>query len=320
MAQFEAQQLPEASGVEARGCPLWRRAVLHAVKFAGRSDDRLDLLAIPFGAPEEWGGRDTDGEYFTPATDLCLDWYPDRMPLLFQHGLDPDVGLAPVGHVQKRTLTADIDGVWVQAQLDKSSRYFESIKELVKQRKLYGSSGAAPHLVRTDKATGEILVWPWAEQSLTPTPANLLSRVSPVDLAKHYKQAHLPTPEARELFPPADGREFADVDNYTLPISTATYVREALVRFNSYRWADASALRAGARRIIQACERFGIEVPETVAQAAKSYQNTVTLGRAALAELDLLRGTLERAETVRTRLSHRQRQDLELLRLARAAY
>ena len=32
-----------------------------------------------------WNGRDLQGEFFTPQTEVGLDWY-ERRPLLYHHG------------------------------------------------------------------------------------------------------------------------------------------------------------------------------------------------------------------------------------------
>jgi hypothetical protein len=34
------------------------------------------VLAIPFGGP--FKGKDLDGEYFSPRTDVRPDWFPGR--------------------------------------------------------------------------------------------------------------------------------------------------------------------------------------------------------------------------------------------------
>jgi len=68
-------------------------------------------------------------------------------------------------------------GVWVEAQLKMRDAYEQSIYDLAAKGKLGWSSGAPSHLV-TRKAVEvkgtnvhEILTWPIAEGSLTPTPA-----------------------------------------------------------------------------------------------------------------------------------------------------
>ena len=48
-----------------------------------------------------WGDesrRDLHGEYFTPGTELALDWYTHR-PVLYHHGLDGAVKSALVGAI-----------------------------------------------------------------------------------------------------------------------------------------------------------------------------------------------------------------------------
>jgi hypothetical protein len=164
-----------------------------AVKFADGSDDHLRILAIPFGGPLPGGvnGKDTDGEFFTPRTDLCLDWFPDQRPLLYDHGMDDGPGLSVIGRVEMKSLATDDAGHWVEAQLDRRNKYYQHIKQLIARDALNGSTGALPYLVRTAK-DGEILRWPWVEQSLTPIPANLYSKVSVGETAKHYKSAGIP--------------------------------------------------------------------------------------------------------------------------------
>lgn len=157
-----------------------------AIKFAKGTDDVLEILAVPFHGPIR--GKDTDGEFFSKNTDLCLDWFPDSRPLLYHHGLDSGPGVAAVGKVDSTTAKEADDGWWVQAQLDKSNAYFEAISKLVADGKLFASSGAMPHLTLKAR-TGEILRWPWVELSLTPTPANLFARVEPAAAKAHYTAA-----------------------------------------------------------------------------------------------------------------------------------
>lgn len=147
---------------------------LDAVKFADPEETIVVGHGIPFDGPFN-GGKDLDGEFFTKSTDFCLDWYADR-PLLFHHGRDKTLERTVIGRV--KTHEIQDEGVWVEAQLDVSSKYFEAIKRLVKAGKLFFSSGAVPHLVVTDRKSGEIKVWPWIEMTLTPTPSNFLAQAS----------------------------------------------------------------------------------------------------------------------------------------------
>jgi len=151
---------------------VWQEAIFmtSAVKFAEGSDSIIEGYGIPFGGPAYLGGKDFHGESFGPDTDLALEWFPNEgRPFLFHHGLDDELKASVVGRQISRTVTDA--GHWVQVQLDKRSQYWDRIKQLVDADGLSFSSGAIPHLVKTDK-DGSIKSWPWVELSGTPTPAN----------------------------------------------------------------------------------------------------------------------------------------------------
>jgi hypothetical protein len=131
------------------------------------------VLAIPFGGPLK-GGRDLDGEYFSPRTDPKPNWFKEH-PVLFHHGQDAVVGAEDVGIEEE--ITKESDGWWANLWLDRSSRYFAQLDALIRAGKMFGSSGSMAHLVRK-AADGEILVWPHVEQTLTPTPANIFARIT----------------------------------------------------------------------------------------------------------------------------------------------
>lgn len=159
-----------------------------AVKFAEGADDLIEGLAVPFGGPIN--GKDFDGEFFSPSTDLALAWFSE-IPLLYAHGRDPGVEIEVVGRVKSREMTDT--GAWAKAQLDKSSKYFEAIKKLIDDGKLFFSSGAMGHLAQTNKKSGEILRWPWVELSLVVNPSNLLATVEKAKAVKHFEDAGLET-------------------------------------------------------------------------------------------------------------------------------
>jgi len=152
-----------------------------AVKFAEGSDTELIGLLAPYGGP--FNGSDIQGERFSAKTDFCFDWFTER-PLLYHHGLDPDVGTAVVGRI--KALPIDDVGVWMKAQLDKGSKYYAAIKKLIEQGALQLSSGAMSHLTKVAK-TGDILRWPLVEGTLTPTPANFLATVDFATAKAHFK-------------------------------------------------------------------------------------------------------------------------------------
>lgn len=117
-----------------------------------------------------WGDeqrRDLQGEYFTPDTELGLDWYP-RRPVLYHHGLGDTPGPVMIGQIDH--LRPDDTGVWVEAQLDLRNQWARAVLDLVQRDALGWSSGSLPHLVDVANS-GCIRRWPIVEGSLTPTPA-----------------------------------------------------------------------------------------------------------------------------------------------------
>ena len=172
---------------------------MKALKFLDTDKTMLRGLALPFGGLHN--GRDLDGQYFSVKTNFCLDWFTDR-PLLYHHGLDEDAGTTVVGRV--KTYDFNAEGGWADMQLDRSHKFYSAIRDLVTKGKLSLSSGAMSHLVEENTKTGEITCWPWVEESLTPTPANLSAVVAwqPVEYAKaaaHFKAAGLILPSAYKL-------------------------------------------------------------------------------------------------------------------------
>lgn len=140
----------------------------HAVKFAPGFEDVIEGLLCPFDGPAYLGGKDLQGERFTSATDFCLDLFGSK-PVLWHHGADPDIGIEPLGRV--KSLDKRDAGLWLRAQLDRSHRYWEAIKQLIERGAAGLSSGSVPHLVQIGKG-GLISAWPIVEASLTVEPAH----------------------------------------------------------------------------------------------------------------------------------------------------
>jgi len=130
------------------------------VKALPGDDWLLDVLGVPYGGPH--GGKDAQGEYFTPDTELWLDKIPAR-PIVYFHGMDedraPEIIGREIGHERRA------DGVWFKVALDKTSRLARKVWEAAKQGLARASSGAIAHLVRTAR-DGRIEVWPIGELSL----------------------------------------------------------------------------------------------------------------------------------------------------------
>ena len=146
-----------------------------ALRFAAEDDSVLEGLLVPFTGHLA-GNRDSYQTRFSARTEYALNWFPAGRPLLYQHGLDQETGIVPVGRIN--ALEVRDAGVWMQAQLDKGHQYFESIRELVKKGKLFLSSGSVEHLVQIDARSGDVTCWPIVEGSLTPTPANLHATIA----------------------------------------------------------------------------------------------------------------------------------------------
>lgn len=117
-----------------------------------------------------WGDantKDLQGEYFTPDTNLYLDWYKAR-PALYHHGLDGHLKATVIGQID--VLKEDDIGVWAEAQLDMRQKYVQAVNNLIDKGVLGWSSGSLPHLVKT-APDGRIEEWPIVEGSMTPAPA-----------------------------------------------------------------------------------------------------------------------------------------------------
>lgn len=150
------------------------------------SSSKWRVLAIPFGGPFE--GKDLDGEFFSPNTDIKPDWF-DRRPLVWHHNLDktmPDPVLGTADDLEEKK-----DGWWTTVWLDRANQYWAAVNKLLSAGKVYGSSGSLPNFVKTNARTGEILVWPYIEQTLTPTPANPYSVVVAAKAIGHFDEANI---------------------------------------------------------------------------------------------------------------------------------
>lgn len=167
----------------------------------------LDILGVPFGSSDD---RDADGEYFDAMTKLHEDKF-GLPPLVHYHGYGDDGRPAGepeyVGKTIKRWVTAA--GVWFRATLDKASARAAELWEAAKHETLAASSGAVPHLTRTDP-DGHIREWPVSELSILDTatgkkPANRHAVAVPVAKAI-YARAGLQWPDddsAPEVTPEA---------------------------------------------------------------------------------------------------------------------
>lgn len=159
-----------------------------AIKSLGNK--RYGGYLVKFTDPDN---RDLTGEYFDAETDFCKTDFPAKgLKVLYQHGLDPVMGIRTVGEIDTAEYRADgiyvefenqfaaryrkaIEGLsesaeWKADQYRLADEYERAIDEMFEKSKLAFSSGALPQGVQTDD-TGHIRRWPPIEGSATPTPA-----------------------------------------------------------------------------------------------------------------------------------------------------
>jgi hypothetical protein len=154
------------------------------VPFRLLDDDAFQILAIPFGGPIERPGApygaDLQGEWFSDKTDIKADWF-DARPTLWHHGLDPTGKMETTRIGKAVNLTEEEDGWWVDFWYDKGQKRIDLVRQLGKKgAHVYGSSSTIPQLKASNRATGEILVWPYMEQTLSTTPVNTYSYLRPM--------------------------------------------------------------------------------------------------------------------------------------------
>jgi hypothetical protein len=149
------------------------------------------VLAIPFGGP--FKGRDLDGEYFDAETDIKRHWF-NAHPVVFHHGQDQAAKDEDYGE-QEMDEAAKTDGWWSTVWLNRSARYWAEVDTMLRAGKMFGSSGAIGHFVRKDHKTGHIEVWPHAEQTLTPTPANPYARITAAKALDAFTSAGIAVPD-----------------------------------------------------------------------------------------------------------------------------
>lgn len=171
------------------------------IKASVIDDDHFRLLAIPFGGP--LGGRDLDGEFFSAKTDIKPDWFAER-PVLWHHGQDDFMADTVIG--KATDLTLEDDGWWVDVWIKAGEKRAELVKRLSQKAPIFGSSGTIGYLRKATKA-GEILVWPYVEQTLTTSPQNALSIAKPAKAwLDDFDDASIPVHDALKAF-------LTDLDN-----------------------------------------------------------------------------------------------------------
>lgn len=108
---------------------------------------------------------------FTKSTDFDIQ-DGDRRSLYYNHGLDGTIKRTRLGDCHVSVKDA---GVWIEGEIKKRDDYLQKhAASIAANIKKFGlSSGAPAHLVEREKVAGghEVKMWPIAEASITPTPA-----------------------------------------------------------------------------------------------------------------------------------------------------
>jgi phage head maturation protease len=165
----------------------------------GIKSDRLGYVKgylVRFGDAK---ATDLEGDYFTKSTDYGFPMEEGkRVPLnvYYHHGMDQAVGKKSIG---TGFIKMDSEGLWYEAQLDLADEYGKMVAKLCKQGKMGFSSGAAAHMVERKSMGGasEIIRWPIAEASITPTPAEFRNSVK--SLEEYYGMGEMEDDE--EMMP-----------------------------------------------------------------------------------------------------------------------
>lgn len=144
-------------------------------------DDAFRVLAIPFTgpipSPTHPGGVDLDGETFTPDTDIKPDWWTSRA-VDWHHGQDRTMGRHVIG--KATDLAMEDDGWWVTVWLNHGDQRRRLITRLQEAGAvLYGSSEPVHGMVKV-KADGAIEQWPYWRQTLSTSPQNTHSILTPM--------------------------------------------------------------------------------------------------------------------------------------------
>jgi len=158
---------------------------------AGGTVGHLEVLAAPYGGPDD--GRDTDGEFFSPATDFQEDLIP-LPPAFYYHGAETDSTSEPIGRSVGRW--ADQAGVWLRVALDMARPESQRVWQAASRGQAYASTGVVPASREVNAETGEIKRWLIGEVSLFELdpkagkkPANSYAIARPLKtLAKYGRQ------------------------------------------------------------------------------------------------------------------------------------
>lgn len=158
-------------------------------------DDAFSVRAFPFTGPiphPAWpGGVDLDGETFTHRTDIKPHWF-DARPVDWHHGNDPTGKMGRTVLGKAVGLREEEDGWWVDVWLDAGEQRTKLVKRLAERAAIYGSSEPIQDMVRVNKS-GHIDVWPYLRQTLSTSPQNTHSVLTPLKAILDMHGVYSPT-------------------------------------------------------------------------------------------------------------------------------
>lgn len=200
--------------------------------------DHFSLLAIPYGGPVK--GRDLDGEFFSKRTDIKADWFSER-PVLWHHGADATLGDTVIG--KATNLREDEEGWWVDVWLKYGEKRVDLIRRLAERGTIYGSSGTVGYLKKA-APSGEILVWPYVEQTLTTSPQNTFSTLRPAKaVLEHFDLANIAVGhDALKAW-------LSDVDALSTDLRASSSVGEPAATAGRVSTAEERSLREALRQL-----------------------------------------------------------------------
>lgn len=237
-----------------------------------------------------WGNaNDTDlqGEFFTPRTEFCLDWF-DTRPALYHHGLDGEVGLRTIGSI--KSIEMDDLGLWVKAQLNKRDQYARAVYDMIKTKEFGWSSGSVDHLVKI-APDGEIAVWPLIEGSITPTPAQP-AKTTVRALKKASSIYSIPETPVRAFIKSLQGNNIGPSEQQFLREFQArveAYSGESNDKEGKYKSVRNDKMSASKRLTRAFARSFGVRASEEdINKIASDVENTVeaVVAKAAADELE----------------------------------
>lgn len=147
----------------------------------------IPVIGVPFGGPQELGGRDYHGEYFDATTDTG-----PLMEVLsyFDHGFDQHFGGDLIGKAYRKSMDPDTGWIY-DIVVSRRHRYFEALQKLAEENLLAASSSAYPYTTERTEY-GKIKRWHVIEVSLTPEPANPLAVQTAKSLVSKQKELGMP--------------------------------------------------------------------------------------------------------------------------------